>query len=272
MATDQALQGLDQLELGPPPDKRDPAKIARKAWTAAWPKLLAIVHAETSTGSWQPIEQLGALCHEYDALLVADTVTSLGCVPVSVGAWGVDATFSCSQKGLSCPAGLSPVSISRKAYEWLLARPEEPYTWYLDLALINKYFEPAHKYHHTPSTPLYYAMHQALAVIEEEGLQNRWARHKRANRQLLAGLANMGFQPFVKDPENRIWHLTTVVTPAGVDEAVLRQRLLDRFSIEIASGLGQLSGKILRVGTMGPLATEENVDFLLESIAACLSS
>ncbi|MGA7412742.1 MAG: alanine--glyoxylate aminotransferase family protein, partial [Bryobacteraceae bacterium] len=126
-------------------------------------------------------------------------------------------------------------------------------------------------YHHTPASPLYYAMHQALTVIEEEGLEARWERHRAANIRLLKGLSTLGFEPLVEKPEDRIWHLTTVKPPGGVDEAALRQRLFDRYDIEVASGLGQLAGKILRVGTMGPLATEERVDHLLGCIEAVLN-
>ena len=234
------------------------------------PDAVGFVQGETSTGAYQSGRAIAAAARKVNALVIADCVTSLGAMPVELDSVGIDVAYSCSQKGLSCPAGLSPVSMSPRAYEWLQSRPEPPYTWYLDLGLISKYFEPAHVYHHTPSPPLYYAMHQGLAVIEEEGLQNRWARHQKANRRLLAGLSKLGFQPFVAQPENRIWHLTTVVPPAGIDEAALRQKLMERYGIEIASGLGQLSGKILRIGTMGPLATDGSVDFLLESLADCL--
>jgi alanine-glyoxylate transaminase/serine-glyoxylate transaminase/serine-pyruvate transaminase len=234
------------------------------------PDVVGFVQAETSTGAYQSGRAIAAAARKRNAFVIADCVTSLGAMPVELDSIGVDVAYSCSQKGLSCPAGLSPISLSPRAYQWLQSRPEEAYTWYLDLALIGKYFEPPHAYHHTPSPPLYYAMHQGLAVIEEEGLQNRWARHERANRRLLVGLEKLGFQPFVTNPDHRIWHLTTVLVPPGVDEAALRQKLLDRHHIEIASGLGQLSGKILRIGTMGPLATDDNVDFLLESIADCL--
>jgi alanine-glyoxylate transaminase/serine-glyoxylate transaminase/serine-pyruvate transaminase len=133
-----------------------------------------------------------------------------------------------------------------------------------------RYFEPPHVYQHTPSPPLYYAMHQALAVIEEEGLRARWSRHRRANERLIAGLTTLGFSLLVRDPRDRIWNLTTVVPPEGVDEARLRRELVQKHNIEIAGGIGQLAGKILRIGTMGPLATDENVDFLLEALAACV--
>jgi alanine-glyoxylate transaminase/serine-glyoxylate transaminase/serine-pyruvate transaminase len=234
------------------------------------PDVVGFVQAETSTGAYQSGRAITTAAREVNALVIADCVTSLGAMPVELDSVGVDVAYSCSQKGLSCPAGLSPVSLSPRAYTRLQTRAEPAYTWYHDLALISKYFEPAHAYHHTPSPPLFYAMHQGLAAIEEEGLKNRWARHKQASGRLLAGLERLGFEPFVKHADHRIWHLTTVVPPKNVDEAALRQRLLDRYDIEIASGLGQLSGKILRIGTMGPLATDENVDFLLESLADCL--
>jgi alanine-glyoxylate transaminase/serine-glyoxylate transaminase/serine-pyruvate transaminase len=234
------------------------------------PDVVGFVQAETSTGAYQSGRAITAAARERGALVLADCVTSLGAMPVELDEIGIDVAYSCSQKGLSCPAGLAPMSMSPRAVEWLQKRPEQPYTWYLDLGLISKYFEPEHAYHHTPSPPLYYAMHQGLAVIEEEGLENRWARHRRANERLIEGLERLGFEPFVKNPEHRIWHLTTVVPRAGVNEAAVREKLLTRYGIEIASGLGQLSGKILRIGTMGPLATDENVDFLLDSISDCL--
>jgi len=234
------------------------------------PDVVGFVQAETSTGAYQSGRAIGPAARKAGALLIADCVTSLGAMPVELDAVGVDVAFSCSQKGLSCPSGLSPISISPRAWERLQQRPEEAFTWYFDLRLIAKYFEPPHVYHHTPSPPLYYAMYEGLAAIEEEGLRNRWNRHLRANQRLIAGLERLGFTPLVTRPEDRIWHLTTAVPPAGVNEVELRQRLLEKYSIEIASGLGQLAGKVLRIGTMGPLATEESVDFLIDAIPACM--
>jgi alanine-glyoxylate transaminase/serine-glyoxylate transaminase/serine-pyruvate transaminase len=234
------------------------------------PDIVGFVQAETSSGAYQSGEAITAAAKKSGALVIADCVTSLGAMPVNLDLVGIDVAYSCTQKGLSCPAGLSPVSISRRAYERLRNRSEQPYTWYLDLRLISEYFEPAHAYHHTPSPPLYYALHQGLAVIEEEGLENRWARHRRAHDRLLAGLERLGFTPLVRDPAHRIWHLTTVMPPPDINEAELRLKLVTRHNIEIASGLGQLAGKILRIGTMGPLASNENVDFLLDSLAACI--
>ncbi len=234
------------------------------------PDVVGFVQAETSTGAYQSGRAIVPAAREAGALVIADCVTSLGAMPVELDAIGIDVAFSCSQKGLSCPAGLSPISVSPKAWDLLKNRPRELFTWYLDLRLMANYFEPPHVYHHTPSPPLYYAMHQGLAVIEEEGLRNRWDRHLRSSQRLIAGMERLNFVPLVKNPEDRIWHLTTFIPPAGVDEARLRQRLLDEHNIEIASGLGQLAGKILRIGTMGPLATEDNVDFLVDAIAACM--
>jgi len=234
------------------------------------PNVVGFVQAETSTGAYQTGRAIVAAARRAGALVIADCVTSLGAMPVELDAVGIDVAFSCSQKGLSCPAGLSPFSISPRAVELLENRSEEPFTWYFDLKLLGKYFEPPHAYHHTPAPPLYYAMHQGLAAIQEEGLRNRWERHARGNQRLIAGLTRLGFVPLVKQPEHRISHLTTVIPPAGVDEAQIRQKLLDKYSIEIAPGLGQLTGKILRIGTMGPLATDEGVDFILDAIAACM--
>lgn len=234
------------------------------------PGFVGFVQAETSTGAYQAGRAITVAAHRIGALTIADCVTSLGAMPVELDANEIDVAFSCSQKGLSCPAGLAPISISDRAWERIENRAEDPFTWYLDLKLTASYFEPPHVYQHTPSPPLYYAMHQALAAIEEEGLRNRWERHRRASVQLSGGLRNLGFEPLVVNPDERIWHLTTVKPPAGIDEKQLRARLFDKYRIEIAGGLGQLAGKILRIGTMGPLATEENVNFLLDAIAACV--
>jgi alanine-glyoxylate transaminase / serine-glyoxylate transaminase / serine-pyruvate transaminase len=234
------------------------------------PQVVAFVQAETSTGAYQSGRAIAPAARSIGAVVIADCVTSLGAMPVELDSVGIDVAFSCSQKGLSCPAGLSPVSISDRAWETLTKRSEPLFTWYLDLQLLAKYFDPPHVYHHTPSPPLYYAMHEALAVIQEEGLRNRWERHKQAGQKVLGGLVRLGFEPLVRNPEDRLWHLTTVLPPQGVDEAKLRQKLLEKHDIEIAPGLGKLAGKILRIGTMGPLATDQNVEFLLQAIGSCL--
>ncbi|MBV8549679.1 MAG: alanine--glyoxylate aminotransferase family protein [Acidobacteriaceae bacterium] len=234
------------------------------------PDVVGFVQAETSTGAYQSGRNITAAARAVNTLVIADCVTSLGAMPVEMDAVGIDVAYSCSQKGLSCPAGLSPIAVSPRAWERVEKRAELPFSWYLDLAVMSKYFEPPHVYQHTPSPPLYYAMHQGLAVIEEEGLQNRWERHRRAGEKLVEGLQRLGFQLLVKRADERIWHVTTVTPPDSVDEAKLREALLQKYNIEIAGGLGQLAGKILRIGTMGPLATEENVAFLLDAIAASI--
>jgi alanine-glyoxylate transaminase/serine-glyoxylate transaminase/serine-pyruvate transaminase len=234
------------------------------------PDVVAFVQAETSTGAYQSGRAITAAAHKAGALVIADCVTSLGAMPVELDSVGIDIAYSCSQKGLSCPAGLSPISISPLAWEWLDKRQDDPATWYLDLRLLAKYFEEPHVYHHTPSPPLYYAMHQGLAVIEEEGLRARWERHRTVGEKLVFELEKLGFAPLVKDSTQRIWHLTVVLPPADLDEAKLRDRLMSKYGIEIAGGLGKLAGKILRIGTMGPLATEEQAQFLLDAIAASI--
>jgi alanine-glyoxylate transaminase / serine-glyoxylate transaminase / serine-pyruvate transaminase len=234
------------------------------------PEVVAFVQGETSTGVYQSGRAIASAAHAAGALVIADCVTTLGAMPVELDAVGIDIAYSCAQKGLSCPAGLSPISVSPAAWERLVKRADDPFTWYFDLRLMAKYFEPPHVYQHTPSPPLYYAMHQGLAAIEEEGLRQRFDRHLRAGQQLVDGLTKLGFETVVTQPQDRLWHLTTVRPPAGVDESKLRERLLDKYAIEIAGGLGQLAGKILRIGTMGPLANEEPVAFLLAAITASI--
>jgi alanine-glyoxylate transaminase/serine-glyoxylate transaminase/serine-pyruvate transaminase len=234
------------------------------------PDIVGFVQAETSTGAYQPGIAITEAAHKVGALVIGDCVTSLGAMPVQIDSNGIDIAYSCSQKGLSCPAGLSPVSINDTAWECLSKRKEATWNWYLDARMQWNYFDSGHVYHHTPSAALYYAMHRALWLVEEEGLQARWERHHRSGRQLVAGLGELGFIPVVENSEQRLWHLSTVTPPAGVDEAALRERLLAKYDIEIAGGLGQFAGKILRVGAMGPLATEERVAHLLACVAAVL--
>jgi alanine-glyoxylate transaminase/serine-glyoxylate transaminase/serine-pyruvate transaminase len=191
-------------------------------------------------------------------------------MPVDLDSIGIDVAFSCAQKGLSCPAGLSPISVSPSAWEWLNTQSTDATSWYFNLKLLASYYDEPHAYHHTPSPPLFYAMHQALAVIEEEGLENRFARHQAAHKQLIPGLERLGFRFVVETPQDRIWHVTAVYPPEGVAEADIRRRMLERYSIEIATGLGAFAGKILRIGTMGALATPEQVSFLLSAIEDCL--
>jgi alanine-glyoxylate transaminase / serine-glyoxylate transaminase / serine-pyruvate transaminase len=234
------------------------------------PDVVGFVQGETSTGAYQSGIAISETAHRIGALVIGDCVTSLGAMPVQLDANGIDIAYSCGQKGLSCPAGLSPVSINERAWERLNSRKEPTWSWYLDARMQWNYFDTGHVYHHTPAASLYYAMHRALSLVDEEGLNARWERHRRAGQQLVAGLEKLGFISVVENPEQRLWHLSTVTPPTGVNEAKLRERLLEKYDIEVAGGLGQFAGKILRIGAMGPLATEERVAHLLACLAAAL--
>jgi alanine-glyoxylate transaminase/serine-glyoxylate transaminase/serine-pyruvate transaminase len=223
------------------------------------PKVVMYVQAETSAGAFQRGEAICKAAHEVGALVIADCVTSLGAMPVEVDKTGIDVAYSCSQKGLSCPPGLAPITVSPRAAEWLKARKTTNHSWYFDLKLIADYLEVSHRYHHTASATMFYAMHEGLTLIEEEGLQNRWNRHHQAHLEFVKQIEALGLGMLVA-PESRIWNLNTPKVPQGVDEAKVRTTLLKDNGIEIAGGFGQLAGKIFRVGLMGPLATKESVN------------
>jgi alanine-glyoxylate transaminase/serine-glyoxylate transaminase/serine-pyruvate transaminase len=198
-----------------------------------------------------------------------DCVTSLGAIPIDIDASGVDVAFSCTQKGLSCPPGLSPVTVSTTAVERLRARKTPCPIWYLDLKLILDYYEGSHRYHHTAPISSFYALREGLAAIREEGAQNRFARHQRAHLEFVRRLEVMGLSLYV--PEGRrIPNLNTVRVPEGADDVKTRQRLIAEFGIEIAGGFGPLAGQIFRVGLMGPLATEENATMFVGALVHCL--
>lgn len=214
------------------------------------PKVLAIVHAETSTGALQDISQLGKLCHEFDTLLVTDCVTSLGCIPVKLDEWEVDAAFSCSQKGLSCPPGLAPVSISPRGVDAIKARKSKVQNWYLDLTSIMSYWGGDRAYHHTAPITMVYAIREGLRLVLEEGLDARLARHVRNHLALKAGLEALGLQ-YTAAAHCRLPQLNAVRIPEGVDDLACRKRLLAEFGIEIGGGLGDFKGKAWRIGLMG---------------------
>jgi alanine-glyoxylate transaminase/serine-glyoxylate transaminase/serine-pyruvate transaminase len=241
----------------------------REALAKVRPKVLAIVHAETSTGAWQPAEELGKLCHEFDTLLVLDTVTSLGCVPVAVDAWGVDAVYSCSQKGLSCPSGLSPVSFSPRAVEAIGKRKTKVQSWYLDVNLLASYWGQERAYHHTAPISMNYALHEALRLVLTEGLENRWRRHQENHLALKEGLKALGLG-IASQEGHQLWQLNAITVPEGVDEAAVRKRLLNDFNIEIGAGLGPLKGKVWRVGLMGETSTRANVQKFLDALGQIL--
>jgi alanine-glyoxylate transaminase/serine-glyoxylate transaminase/serine-pyruvate transaminase len=233
------------------------------------PKVLGIVQAETSTGAWQPVEELGKLCHEFDALLLVDAVTSLACVPVALDAWEVDAVYSCSQKGLSCPPGLSPVSLSPRAAEAVNRRKTKVQSWYFDLSLVQQYWDAERFYHHTAPITMFYALREGLRLVLEEGLVARWARHLRNQRALKAGLTAMGLT-YTAAEGHQLPQLHAVRIPAGVDDLAVRKRLLSEFGIEIGGGLGEFKGKAWRIGLMGYNARPGNVLLFLAALEQCL--
>jgi alanine-glyoxylate transaminase/serine-glyoxylate transaminase/serine-pyruvate transaminase len=204
-----------------------------------------MVHAETSTGVLNPVRELAAIAREHDALVLVDAVTSLGGHPLDVGSWGVDACYSCTQKCLGAPSGLAPVVFGPRA----LARKVKCRSFYLDVQLLEDYWL-RRKYHHTMSSTLVYAIDEALAIVEEEGLESRWARHERNHLGLLEALGPLGLSVLPPEGE-RLWTLNAVRVPDGIDEAAVRRYLLDTFNIEIGAGLGPLAGRIWRVGLMG---------------------
>jgi alanine-glyoxylate transaminase/serine-glyoxylate transaminase/serine-pyruvate transaminase len=241
----------------------------REALQRVRPKILTIVHAETSTGALQPLDQLGKLCHEFDTLLVVDAVTSLGCVPLRVDDWEIDAVFSCSQKGLSCPPGLSPISLSPRAEAAMSKRKTKPQSWYLDLSLVRHYWDSDRAYHHTAPITMIYAIREGLRLLHEEGLDTRWARHIRNHRALKAGLTALGLRYSAKEG-NQLPQLNAVFVPAGVDDLAVRKRLLTEFGIEIGGGLGDFKGKVWRIGLMGHNSRPAPVFTVLAALEQCL--
>lgn len=242
----------------------------RTAMETHRPKVLALVHAETSTGARQPLEGVGNLCREFGSLLLVDTVTSLGGVPLFLDAWGIDLAYSCSQKGLSCPAGIAPFSMSPRAVAVLEQRQAPIANWYLDMSLIRKYWGEAHVYHHTAPNNMMYALREALRLIAEEGLEARWQRHQENVELLWQGLADLGLECHV-DPEFRLPTLTTVRIPKGIDGKAVSRQLLNDYNIEIGNGLGELGGKVWRLGLMGFNSRRENVAACLDALGRVLA-
>ena len=233
-------------------------KLAAKEYA-----VVAVVHAETSTGVCSPVAEIGAIVKDSDALYLVDTVTSLGGMAVETDAWGADAMYSGTQKCLSCPPGLAPVSFSQQAVDKLNARKSKVPNWYLDLSMIVNYWQGGKRvYHHTAPINMLYGLYAALLCIADEGLESVFARHRGAHEQLVAGLREMGLEMYVA-PEHRLPMLNAVKVPDGVDEAAVRKTLLEQHDIEIGAGLGPMAGQIWRVGLMGHTARVENVERLL---------
>jgi len=228
-------------------------------------KVAAIVHAETSTGVLQPLDDIAKLVRESGALFLVDTVTSLGGAPVRVDELGIDACYSGTQKCLSCPPGLSPVTFSERAVEVIRKRKTKVQSWYLDLSMIEKYWGSERVYHHTAPISMNYALHEALRLVLEEGLEASWQRHRQVHESFVREMRKLELEPAVAEPI-RAPMINTVKIPEGVDDPKVRQRLYDDFNIEIGAGLGPLKGKIWRVGLMGHGSRVENVDLLAKAL------
>jgi len=233
------------------------------------PRILALVHAETSTGARQPLEGVGALCREFDCLLLLDTVTSLGGVPIFLDEWGVDLAYSCSQKGLGCSPGASPFTMSDRALAKLRDRKSKVANWYLDAELLGKYWGSERVYHHTAPINLYYGLREALRLVAEEGVAQCWQRHQRNAELLWENLESIGLTMHV-DREFRLPTLTTVRVPDGVDAKAIARTLLLEHNIEVGGGLGELAGKVWRVGLMGYNSRPESVEKLVNALRKVL--
>lgn len=236
------------------------------------PKVVGIVHAETSTGALQPLETISRIVHDAGALLLVDCVTSLGGLPVEIDEWGIDAAYSGTQKCLSCPPGLAPVTFGPRAIEVIDQRKRKVASWYLDMTMVRNYWsDKSRAYHHTAPINMNYGLHEALRIVLEEGLEARHARHRRNHLALRAGLEAIGVEFAVAEPY-RLPMLNAVRIPAGVDDKAVRAQLLNEFGIEIGGGLGPLAGKTWRIGLMGETSTRRNVLLFLAALEACLNA
>ena len=247
----------------------EPAEV-EKELQAFRPKVLALVHAETSTGVLQPLEEFPPILRKFpETLFLVDTVTSLGGHPVKVDEWGIDACYSGTQKCLSCPPGLAPITFSPKAVERFSNRSKKIQSFYLGMDTLAKYWGNETTYHHTAPVSMNYALLEALRIVHEEGLDRRFERHRRNHLALVAGVEGMGLKMFV-DPPHRLWSLNTITIPGGIDDVKVRKSLLEDYSLEIGGGLGPLKGKIWRVGLMGYNSNERNVLFFLTVLEQAL--
>lgn len=252
------------IEITAPWGKPIPVeKIAQQLKDAGPIKAVALVHAETSTGVWQPLEGVGSLCHNHDALLIVDAVTSLGGVPLEIDTWKIDACYSATQKCLSCPPGLAPLTLSDRALQVIRNRKTPCQSWYLDCNLVADYWtEGKRTYHHTAPISMAYALREALRLIYEEGLETRFARHQRNSHALRAGLKALEFV-LVPAPNQSLPMLTCVSLPNWLEDKPARSTLLQDFNIEVGGGLGPLAGKVWRIGLMGESSTYDSVMTLL---------
>ncbi|MCQ1529078.1 pyridoxal-phosphate-dependent aminotransferase family protein [Lutispora saccharofermentans] len=244
----------------------DPEKVREAFKNNSNIKLVAIVHAETSTGVKQPLEEISRIAKENDALLVVDAVTSLGGTDLKIDEWGIDACYSGTQKALSCPPGLSPVTFGKKAIEALNNRKTKVNSWYLDLSMIQNYWGQERTYHHTAPINMIYGLREALLMVYEEGLEERFKRHQLNSDAFVAGVEAMGLKMVVKNKEHRLPTLNAVSIPEGVEDAAVRKYLLEKYGIEIGGGLGDFKGKAWRVGLMGESSSRNNVILLLGAL------
>lgn len=235
------------------------------------PKLVALVHAETSTGAWQPLDGMAPIVHDAGALLLVDAVTSLAGCPLKIDEWGIDACYSGTQKCLSCPPGLSPVTFSPAAQDAMRKRQHKVQSWYLDLSMLEKYWGEDRVYHHTAPVSMNYALREALRLVCEEGLEARYRRHERNHRALAAGLSALGMGLAAQDG-HRLWMLNSVTIPDGVDDRSVRRQLLETHGIEIGAGLGAFAGKMWRIGLMGESSTQANVELVLDALESVLAA
>jgi alanine-glyoxylate transaminase/serine-glyoxylate transaminase/serine-pyruvate transaminase len=252
----------------------DPAKVEEALKANPDAKILAFVHAETSTGAISDAKTLAGLAHQHDCLVIADTVTSLAGVPLMVDDWQLDAVYSGTQKCLSCVPGLSPVTFSQRAVDVITSRKTTVQSWFLDLNLVLGYWGGGggkRTYHHTAPVNTLYGLHEALVILQEEGIENSWARHQKNHDALRTGLEAMGLS-FVVPEGQRLPQLNAVSIPDGVDEAAVRSALLSEYNLEIGAGLGAMAGKIWRIGLMGFASNQTNVLFCLGALDAVLSS
>lgn len=243
----------------------------KKALAEAKPKVVGIVMAETSTGAWQPIEEIAKVVRDAGAMLLVDAVTALGGVPVEVDAWGIDAIYSGTQKCLGCPPGLAPVSFSPRAVDLILKRKTKVQSWYLDVSMLANYWGQNRVYHHTGPINATYALHESLRVVLEEGLENCFARHALNHKALRAGLAAIGIT-YATQEGYILPQLNAVKIPEGVDDAKIRKGLLEQFGIEIGAGLGAFKGKVWRIGLMGFASRQANVLLVLSALEQLLAN
>lgn len=247
-----------------------PPEKVEKALKKSSPKIVAIVHAETSTGVLQPLEEIGQMVREHDALFLVDAVTSLAGAPVKIDDWGIDICYSGTQKCLSCPPGLAPITFNDRAMDVIRNRKEKVQSWYLDMSMIERYWGEERVYHHTAPISMIYAFHEALRIIHEEGLEERFQRHSAVSKALAAGLEAMGLKLLAQEGY-RAPMLTTVGIPHGIADANVRKKLLNDYLIEIGGGLGAFKGKAWRIGLMGNSCTKRNVLCLLSALENILA-